>query len=776
MKLRSWLAAAMMAAILITFAATPVRAFTAPVATSFSFTASTVGASLIQLQGSDADGTALTFAIGTGPSHGALSGLNTSTGYVVYTPTSGYTGADSFTFTVTSGGDTTSPATVSLTVTSAKTRIVDTLVDPAGNPREGKVTFILTTKVTSPAGIIPIGGSVSAVLSSGQFDVSVYPSASLSPTAYYQVWFEARTGGREPIGVYNIPASTASSILLSPYAVTNAALAAQYTFLSAAAINSLVTGIGSPVVSFNSRTGAVTPATNDYTWAQINKATSSIADITTRSASDLSIGTLPDGRFPSTLPAVNGSNLTALNASNLGSGTVPDARFPATLPALNGSNLTALNASNLASGTVPVARLGTITSGTLPYSNGSALANSPLSRISANGVQIAAGGEAPPSTSNYLTATKLLLFGATDGEHIGLGVESGAGWLNLGSTNSFKFYWGASSAEKTTVTPGGMTFNTLGTSYTLDYQTSGDPEISAMVLNTNASAIRMQMGGSSDNRWDFTQSGFFPGFVPSKFRPFNDNTQFIGDEDHRVRLAHITELVMTGSSSGVTGLVASEDAGTFTTFRLPFVSGSGTFDTLVSQTSAETLTNKTLDTEASGNSVTVPIKVFLAAAGCNNTTAGSFWDLPTSAAAAPACVTGTNIQKGVLDFADAGAASAQNTLILPADFSGAIDARIIWTTSATSGNAKWSLSTICTDTAATATDDPSFNTASTVTTAAPGTANRVQTSSITSVTASGCSAGRLIHLKILRDGTDGSDTIGATARLIGVEITIRRVL
>jgi hypothetical protein len=57
----------------------------------------------------------------------------------------------------------------------------------------------------------------------------------------------------------------------------------------------------------------------------------------------------------------NGSALTALNASNLASGTVPDARFPATLPALNGSALTALSASNLGSGTVPLARLSGIT-------------------------------------------------------------------------------------------------------------------------------------------------------------------------------------------------------------------------------------------------------------------------------------------------------------------------------------------------------------------------------------------------------------------------------
>ena len=54
----------------------------------------------------------------------------------------------------------------------------------------------------------------------------------------------------------------------------------------------------------------------------------------------------------------SGASLSSLNASNLSSGTIPDARFPATLPALSGTNLTSLNASNLSSGTVNVNRLG----------------------------------------------------------------------------------------------------------------------------------------------------------------------------------------------------------------------------------------------------------------------------------------------------------------------------------------------------------------------------------------------------------------------------------
>jgi hypothetical protein len=53
------------------------------------------------------------------------------------------------------------------------------------------------------------------------------------------------------------------------------------------------------------------------------------------------------------------TGLTALNASNLTSGTVPDARFPATLPAVSGANLTSLNASSVSSGTLAVARGGT---------------------------------------------------------------------------------------------------------------------------------------------------------------------------------------------------------------------------------------------------------------------------------------------------------------------------------------------------------------------------------------------------------------------------------
>lgn len=69
--------------------------------------------------------------------------------------------------------------------------------------------------------------------------------------------------------------------------------------------------------------------TNNVTWTSLSKSGSSLADLETLSASALSSGTLPDGRFPATLPVASGVNLTALVATNLAAGTVPAARMPA---------------------------------------------------------------------------------------------------------------------------------------------------------------------------------------------------------------------------------------------------------------------------------------------------------------------------------------------------------------------------------------------------------------------------------------------------------------
>jgi len=62
--------------------------------------------------------------------------------------------------------------------------------------------------------------------------------------------------------------------------------------------------------------------------------------------------------------AIGQAEYASLDANDLGEGTIPDARFPSTLPALNGSALTNLNGSNIASGTIAAARIATLNQNT----------------------------------------------------------------------------------------------------------------------------------------------------------------------------------------------------------------------------------------------------------------------------------------------------------------------------------------------------------------------------------------------------------------------------
>jgi hypothetical protein len=105
---------------------------------------------------------------------------------------------------------------------------------------------------------------------------------------------------------------------------------------SGAAINIITTGGGS--VNING-SGAVTAANLLSTLLTVDGAGSGIdADLLDgqssafyQSASNLNAGTLPDARFPATLPAASGANLTALNASNISSGTLSSARLHTTV-------------------------------------------------------------------------------------------------------------------------------------------------------------------------------------------------------------------------------------------------------------------------------------------------------------------------------------------------------------------------------------------------------------------------------------------------------------
>ncbi len=97
-----------------------------PVAQNQSITTNLNTAVSITLTATDADGNTLTFSIVNNPANGVLSGFNSTTGQVTYTPNSGFTGADSFTFKANDGQADSNTATVSITV--------NPLPPPGNNP------------------------------------------------------------------------------------------------------------------------------------------------------------------------------------------------------------------------------------------------------------------------------------------------------------------------------------------------------------------------------------------------------------------------------------------------------------------------------------------------------------------------------------------------------------------------------------------------------------------------------------------------------------------
>jgi hypothetical protein len=90
--------------------------------------------------------------------------------------------------------------------------------------------------------------------------------------------------------------------------------------------------------------GITINSTGTVTWNSVSKTGSSLGDLITRSATDLTSGTLQDGVFPAVLPAISGANLTNLAAGAITTGTLACSH----LPALTGDVTTSACAATLA--------------------------------------------------------------------------------------------------------------------------------------------------------------------------------------------------------------------------------------------------------------------------------------------------------------------------------------------------------------------------------------------------------------------------------------------
>ncbi len=190
---------------------------------------------------------------------------------------------------------------------------------------------------------------------------------------------------------------------------------------------------------------------------------------------------------------------------------------------------------------------------------------------------------------------------------------------------------------------------------------------------------------------------------------------------------------------------------------------------------SETLTNKILDVEATGNVVTTISKFYVDAASCIGATATLNWDDAGTGDTAPAaaCNDTGSIQRPSADFAGGAVNTFERTFRLPSDWaSGAavdVSIRYVSTAASPTGNVEYDISTVCR--AAGETFDGTFNAIQTITDAVAAQ-NTLNDADQASVTMTNCAADEDWTLKISRDGTN--DTNNDLAVVLGVMITLRR--
>ena len=115
---------------------------------------------------------------------------------------------------------------------------------------------------------------------------------------------------------------------------------------TASGVNVVFQDQGTDKLHFEVQSQSIRPETANT--GEVGNASYPFAKVTAQNALitnilDVNGGADVTGIVTATTFSGSGASLTTLNASELDSGTIPDARFPATLPAVSGANLTDLN-------------------------------------------------------------------------------------------------------------------------------------------------------------------------------------------------------------------------------------------------------------------------------------------------------------------------------------------------------------------------------------------------------------------------------------------------
>ena len=348
------------------------------------------------------------------------------------------------------------------------------------------------------------------------------------------------------------------------------------------------------------------------------------ASLTTLNADELDSGIIPNGRFPTTLPAVSGANLTnlpvptSINLTNQSSDTecflvfaqaATNAQTPHTNTTLkfnsstevlsatkfsgSGETLTNLNASNIASGTMSASRL----TGALPAISGASLTNLPAPTPATSDIQVVYEITNQTSFSYFRFAGNGVDSSANNPD---IYLERGQKYRfinNSGGSHPFQIQTIASSPYTTGVTyPSG----TSATSGNIDFAVRWDAPAQLKYVCTSHGSMVGNIylrgaGGNETNVGIITATRFSGNGSSLTNLPAGNLTGTVAD----ARISTLTASKLSGALPAISGAnLTNLPAGNLTGI-LPAISGAN-LTNLPSQLSTSNMANNRIVTSSGG--------------------------------------------------------------------------------------------------------------------------------------------------------------------------------